>query len=98
MSIVRICDCDCHDDPCMECGGGAEVIEGEFNTFGDRDVCQQCLVGYDGRGCRYWSAYASMTYGQKTPPLVELVAQAYEAQLRASLLSEPLFRKFMEES
>lgn len=84
MSVIRVCDCECHDDSCYECPGpGPKEIDdrepGEaWQRVGDLDVCESCLNPPDLRyGCKTWQVFTPRDDIPR-PAKLELVQPAYD--------------------
>lgn len=80
MSIVRVCDCDCHRD------GEASILGGDYASFGGRDVCSPCL-----RYCRHWRAWVAEPPTEGS--IDRLVFEVYKDRIKVQLESLPLGRK-----
>lgn len=89
MSLVKVCDCDCHDGSCWECGGGArEVPDDVVTTFGTLDVCDYCLDV-----CWYWKPTGAPNLNPPPPGAMERLMGTYLDDLLArALRTEPLFK------
>lgn len=57
VSIIRVCDCGCHDDYCYECSGpGPQEIHDDeaWQQVGEFDICESCLKG---EWCKQWQVF-----------------------------------------
>ncbi len=82
MSLIRVCDCECHDDPCEVYGD-----EDGSTVIGDRDYCRYCAESdLWHREVWGWPGVVKGEAVRPAPsPMGSLFAAAYDGLIRQQM-------------